>query len=56
MNWTLLDSVGEYSVYGRDVPGGMVMVVTYQAAAAGSGLTFLPGTNVAAIQAEWGNP
>lgn len=53
MNWTLLDEVGEYKVYGRDVPGGCIVVVVSPSLAGGGGMTFIPGTTAAAIVAAW---
>lgn len=53
MNWTLLDSVGVYDVYARDVPGGCLVSLVSPGAAAGSGLAFVPGATVADIQAAW---
>lgn len=54
MIWTLLDEVGAYQVWGRNVPGGVVIAVVSPTLAGGSGVTFVPGTDVADIQAAWG--
>ncbi len=53
MSWTLLDTVQGYKFYTRDVPGGAVIAMISPESAAGSALTFVPGTTAAAIKVAW---
>lgn len=54
MSWTLLDAVGLYRVYAREIPSGVFVVVVSPESASGGGITFVPGETVDGILEAWG--